>query len=562
MRLLFSLLVNSWLLLILPFKAIRRRWAAAPGTWLTIDVDGPVAELDRKPPFWNRRGRAFALDRLRKLIEEASTDLKVAGILLVLRNFQGGSARATTLRELVLLARSRGKQVFAYLPNGGGSRVTAIASACDRVLLGPCTELAPIGFAIESAYVKDGLDTLGLELEVMARGRYKTAAENLVSRSMSEPQQEQLGALLDSAYERLLTALETGRKADRTRALSWVNDGPWAAASAVESGLADAVLYDDEVARYLNKELPEGAPLLNGFTYLQRRTWGFRPLIRPRHIAFVELQGPILGTPQKSDDSELGTSELCSRLDAVREDERVLGLVLHVNSPGGAVVESDRLRHAVARVAQAKPVVAYFGDVAASGGYMAALGAHAIVAQPSTITGSIGVVAVRVVAQQLLAKLGIVMEVVKRGARADLHSPTRTLNGDERAHWERELDAVYQDFVGAVAISRKLAPERAEELAGGRVWSGEAALANGLVDYLGGIDCAVAEVRKRIGPQGERLPTRLWSQGHRLREVPLPGRLAWLGSLLSAAPVLWGGSSGEKVILWTPIRELDGAEGS
>lgn len=505
MRFAVGLLVNLILLALLPLRLLRRARAAPRNAWLKIVIDRGVVELGRKVPFWVRRKEPVSLQALRDLVKEASADARVKGILVRLEAFGNGSARATSLREVLLAARAGGKTVVVHMPHGGGTLAYYIASAADRVLLGPESEVDLTGFAVEASYLRGALDRVGVEPEVLARGRYKTAGEFLEQKSMSEAQREQIGALLDVAHDALIDALSAGRKVDRARAERWVDEAPWSARAALEAGLVDAVVYDDEVPRTLDASREEGAPLTPAGRYLARRSVRWAPLIRAPYVAVVDIVGPI-ATEAPTTLVPMALEEpVCRALRAVREDRRAQGLLLHVSSRGGSALASDRMLREIKRVAEKKPVVAYLGDVAASGGYMVAVGAHAIVAQPTTVTGSIGVIAARFVLQPLLRRLGVATEVVKRGRRADMMSAVRPLSPDERAHFERHLDEIYDGFVAAVATGRNKSPADIEPLAGGRVHSGRDAHSHGLIDRLGGFDVAMEELKRRIGPKAERI---------------------------------------------------------
>ena len=246
-------------------------------------------------------------------------------------------------------------------------------------------------------------------------------------------------------------------------------------------------------------------------------------------------------------------------------DRRIAAVVLHVDSPGGSALASDRIHHELEQLAAEKPLVACFADVAASGGYYVAAAAHAIVAQPTTITGSIGVIAARLVVEPLLAKLGIATEVLKRGAHADTSQSTRHLSEEERASCQRELDGMYRAFIGIVARGRKRSVEEIERVAQGRVWSGADGAREGLVDVLGGFDVACERARElaraKLGARAKDLEPRL-VLGARLPPPPLdpPAKAAQaallaLGALFpqiaqDVAMALAGGSTG-RVLAWS-----------
>jgi protease-4 len=509
MYLLLSLVSNLLYLLFWPIRARWRARAAPAGAFVQVELRGTVAEITRDPPFWKRQSGLSSLWRLRQLVEIAVADSRVAGLVVSLRDASMGTATATSLRQLLLEARKGGKRVVVYLPVGGGTREVFVASAADQILVGPQTELAPLGFAVEAHYLGETLGRAGIEIEVLARGRYKTAAEFLTERHMSDAGREQLSALLDMAYETLLSALAEGRQAPKVLAEQWINQGPWPARAAVAKGLADDIAYPDELADKLQPESPGGVPLIGMDAYLRRRVSGWRPFRRPRYVAVLELGGPIVSRRFDGPFPVTVEEDFVKLVERTGDDPRVLGAVLYVNSPGGSALASDRIGHAVRKLAAHKPVVACLGDVAASGGYLAAVGAPHIVAQPTSLTGSIGVVAARPSLGPLFERLGIVTEVVKRGAHADLGSPARRLSEEERRLLEREIDEIYAGFLEAVAIGRRRSVEDIEPLAGGRIWSGQDAAERGLVDELGGLERALAVIRSQIGPAGERAAPRL-----------------------------------------------------
>jgi protease IV len=457
-----------------------------------------------------------------------AADPRVEGLLFTIKHLRAGSATATSLRQLLADARAAGKRVAVYLPQGGGTRETFVASGADLLIVGAETHLSPLGFAVEAHYFRELFDKLGVEPDVLARGRYKTAGESFSLRQMSEPQKEQLDALLDVAWEVLIDALSSGRKVDRATAERWVNEAPWSARSAVEQGLADAVCYPDQLGRTLAPGAEHGAKIVPAGRYVRRRTPTFWRFFRPARIGVLEVHGPIVSVASSTLVPLAVEKSVVDAAKRALEDRKVRGVVLHIDSRGGSALASDRMLHAIRALAEKKPVVAYMGDTAASGGYMVAVGAHSIIAQPTTVTGSIGVIAARFVVEPLLAKLGIGVEIVKRGAHADMHSPARHLEPEERAALERQIEEIYRSFLAAVACGRGRHEAEIEPLAGGRVWSGRDAHAHGLVDQLGGFELALDEVRKRIGRGGEELEPSVVAPAH----VPTP--LSLLPRLLRA----------------------------
>lgn len=512
-RLLWALIVNVWLLVWWPLRYRRFRLAAPKAGWLVLKLDGRVVEIAPRRRFWERGQAAISVDQVREALRLARLDPRVRGLVVSFKHASLGAAVATSLREALLEWRRCGKSLVAYLPLGMGTRELLVASAAEQIFLGHETWVTPLGFSAESPYFKRALEHVGVEPDVFARGEFKTAAEFLTSDVMSGAQREQLGALLDESWQRLLEGIGSGRGVSAERVAEWLDGSPYDAHEAARLGLVDGVVDDDELLlRLSGEEVAHGdveaaldaarGALIDLQRYAKRRRLAFRPLRRPRHICVVSLSGSIVshapGAPQLGE--LVVDDEVCDLLDDVLDDHRAVGVVIHIDSRGGSALASDRILRAVKRVRARKPVVAYLGNVAASGGYMIALGASEMIAQPATVTGSIGVVAARVVVERLAQRVGVDVQRVTRGAHADMLSPFRHFSASERARFESLIEAGYQRFVSCVAESRGRSFDEIEPLARGRVWSASAAQQVGLVDHLGGLEVAVESVRKHIGP--------------------------------------------------------------
>jgi protease-4 len=554
MRFAFALVVNLVRFLLWPLRLMASARAAPRGGWLEVKIDGPVVEVAPRFPVWDRRPRPTALHELRRLVQVAASDARVAGLLVVLKGWQGGNATATTLRRILVRAREQGMRVVVYLPHGGGTRTTFVASAAHQIILAPQSHLAPLGYAVQAQYIKGALDQIGVEPEVLAHGRFKAAGEALVADEMSAEQREQLSALLDDVHRSLIDALAEGRGVSRKLAQQWVDEGPWSASAAIRQGLADGGAHADEVGERLAPERPRGAPIIDYRRYLRRRVLRWRSWRKAPRIGVIELHGPIV--PDASLPLPVATGERFTALvERALLDRSVRGVILHVNSPGGSVLVSDQMLHGVRRLAKKKPVVACFGDVAASGGYLAALGAASIHAEPTTITGSIGVVSMRLGVGPLLDRLGIRVATVKRGNRADMHSPARALAPDERAVVERELSEVYDYFVDAVAQGRARSRAEIERVAEGRIYSGCAAQREGLVDGVGGFPDALTDLQGRIGSGAARLEPQVLGARWSLGSVAAGWSARYAVTAWSELVAL--AIDGERVWMWCPTRVVE-----
>jgi len=518
-------------ILLLPLRLARRGKEAPEGSFVTLTIDGAVVDIVAPPRPWERRAqKATSLYDVEELVLHVARDARVRGLLVTVKSLAAGMASASSLRSLLAKARAAGKEVVVHLPLGGGTKEVLVASAASKIFLGPSAQLAALGFASRTRYVKSALDKAGVVPEVYACGEYKSAGESLVRDSMSEAQREQVGLLLDRFDGALLDAIAEGRGVSRERARAIVDGGPYYGEAAIEVGLADAVAYEDEIPKLLGLEKKKDKPAGDRRGALAASTEGTveadaylgakrRPLVRSLRpapaIAVIPVHGAIAHAA--SPFGNFATDDKLARMvRAARMNPRVKGVVLHVDSPGGSALASDRMHHEIVQLAREKPVVACMANVAASGGYYVSAPAHRIVCEPVTITGSIGVVGARLTMEPLMAKLGISTEVVQRGARAGLLSPSAPLSEDERAALVRELEATYRTFVRVVAEGRKMKVEDVEPLARGRVYTGEDAKARGLVDVLGGFDAALREVRgmlpadvaERAKPHVLRMPRR------------------------------------------------------
>lgn len=513
-----------------PLRLWQRARACPPGSWVHLEIDGELVEVHRGRPAlpWGPRPTGLALDRLRQLVDELIADRSPAGLVVTIRSLAGGAALRTALRAELLRLRVSGRTVVVHLPLGGGPGELLVASAASRVLLGVQTTLGPMGFSAGSVYLRRALDRAGIEPDIHARGDFKTAGENLARDEMSGPQREQVGRLLDVLHGELVEALREGRRVSHETASAWLDRGLISADDALREGLVDALVHDDEALKSLGAtpRTDDAATAGAGMYLWRRRQRAFVP-IRPRPaIAIIEAHGPIIDKAPRSGGKFCDAVSLVKLIDAAADAPHVAGVVLHVDSPGGGVLASEKIHRAVSRLSRKKTIVASFGSVAASGGYYVASGCHAIVARETTVTGSIGVVAARVLVHPLLERLGLRHDVITRGAHADMMRPTRPFDPAERELFAAELERAYRRFLSLVADGRHRRVDEIEPLAGGRVWSGRDAFERGLVDRLGGLDAAVDEVRLRGKLSVDAEPV-LWRAPPRWTLRPLLDLMPW-----------------------------------
>ena len=490
-------------LLRLPFRLLGRVRASSD-VFVTLTIDGPVADIVARPRFWEvRRKRATSLHEVAELVDAVVVDAHVRGLLVTLKHLGGGMATAISLRALLARVKDAGKEVVVQLPLGGGSKEIIAASSATKLLVGPTAQIAPLGFLSQHRYVKRALDNAGIEPEVFACGEFKSAGETLVRNTMSEGQREQLDELLDRFQDALLVAVMEKTNGSRESASAVIDGSPYFGAAAVGAGLADAAVYEDEVFRAIG--LTDAHPtrhVVESDAFMAQKKPLLRPILPRPIVAVIPVHGAIAHA--SSPFGSFATDEqVTGMVRRARLSRRVKGVILHVDSPGGSALASDRMHHEIEMLAREKPVVTCMANVAASGGYYVAAPTQRIVCESMSVTGSIGVVGARLTFEPLLARLGIHTETLRRGAHVGLLSPTSPISDDERAALRRELDATYHAFVRVVASGRKMREDEVEALARGRVYTGAEALKKGLVDHVGGFDVAIRELRKLL-PEATR----------------------------------------------------------
>jgi protease-4 len=426
-----------------------------------------------------------------------------------------GLAVAQDLREAVRAFRDTGKLTVAWTESfgetGRGTVPYYLATAFERVYLQPTGYLGVTGVALEEPFFRGALDKLGIAPRFGKRHEYKTAANSFVERGYTPEHEEMSKRLVTSLGEQIVAGVAAGRGLAEERVRELIDRGPLLSREALEGGLVDRLAYRDEVYTDVRTEVRDAAgghdPVLRYVGRYNRSHSLAQRLPRPKQdvVALIQGHGPIrLGrsgrAPMPGQGSAMGSDTVGAAFRAAVKDERVKAIVFRVNSPGGSAVASDAIWREVVLAREAgKPVVVSMGNVAASGGYYVAMAADTIVAQPGTLTGSIGVVVGKPIVSELLDRLGIGMGSVEDGAHARMFSTTRDFSETE---WERvnaSLDQIYDDFTTKVAEGRGMSRERVDELARGRVWTGADAHANGLVDELGGLQLAFDIARKKAG---------------------------------------------------------------
>jgi protease-4 len=436
-------------------------------------------------------------------LKKAKVDKRIGAVMLEIHPSDAGWAKADEIRDAIADYRTSGKPIYAYMEYGLNKEYY-IATACERIYMAPPGDLFINGLAAEVMFFRGSLDKLGIYPDVYQIGKYKNAPDMFTRKEMSEGHREVINALLDDITGRLVNAISTTRRKtpDEVRAL--IDQAPFSPAKAQANGLIDGANYREEVENELKKRLgykdSDKLRIMLGSEYRDVRPESLG-LNKGERIAIIYASGSIdLGKSENSPrgSQSVGSDTVVKALNDARDDQKIRAIVIRVDSPGGSSYASDLIWRAVENAKQKKPVVVSMSDAAASGGYYISCNASKIVAEPSTLTGSIGIFAGKPVLKGFYDWLGISTEYVMRGKTAGMFRETEPFTTDERARFEEIIKSTYYDeFVPKVARGRNRNPEYIDSIAQGRVWTGEQAKANGLVDEFGGLDRAV-EIAKQL----------------------------------------------------------------
>ncbi|RAW01667.1 signal peptide peptidase SppA [Pseudochryseolinea flava] len=470
---------------------------------LHLKLDAQITELEVKNPLDALTGSdvpKIGLLELKEAIRHAETDDNIKGIYLDVSHPMAGFSTIEEIRQSLLHFRESGKWVVAYNETMSEGAYY-LASAADKVYLYPEGEVEFNGLSIEIAFYKRLFDKLEIKPQVFRVGKFKSAVEPFFLEQMSDENRTQLTELSNSLNDVMLTKIAEARKIDKAQ-LKKISDGMLVrnAAQAKEYGLVDDLFYSDQFLEELKTRLDTDAKKVNLVTYTKYKKSFMSTSTSENKIAVIVADGTIM--PGKSDGKQLliGGETFVEQIRKAREDDDVKAIVMRVNSPGGEFRASDMIWREVQLASQVKPVIASMSDYAASGGYYIAMAADTIVAQPHTITGSIGIFGVMFDMSGFLSdKIGVTFDEVKTGEFGEMYTVTRPLTDAEKNFWQRSLDAHYETFTSKAADGRGVTQDSIKAVASGRVWTGEQALQHKLVDVLGGFDDAVQIAADRAG---------------------------------------------------------------
>ncbi len=516
-------------------------------TVLVWRLAGPVLE-QRAPriPFSNEP-EPGSIAELYPALRAARADAGVKGLAVYIQDASLGLAKAQELRRQMVALRRAGKFVECYLETAGeGSNGTLdyyLATACERIHLAPAGDVNLLGLYLENRFLRGTLEKLKIDPQFNRVGRYKSAVETYTENEYTPEAEEAISAVLDGYFNQVVSAIAEARRKTAFEVRWLIDSAPYSADEALKRGLVDKLSYPDEFQDHLEKRVGRKP------TYLAVEDYEPVQPLASQRVAVVFTLGTIVrgegGTAPWTEEVYIGSDDMAKLLRDLGEDDSISAVVLRVDSPGGSALASDLILREVAKLRKEKPVVVSMSDTAASGGYYIAAKANKIVAEPATLTGSIGVFGGKFVTRRFEEEtLGIGHDTFKRGANADIFSSLQPYTPQQEARVQQLMNRTYDAFVGHVAAGRRMTRQAVEGVAGGRVWTGSAARKVGLVDELGGLDRAVElaleeaglNVRGATAIEFHPSPPSWLDLFFEDREPPLPAALAEVVKTLETTP--------------------------
>lgn len=528
---------------------------ATTARYACFEIDGFIRES--LPPVYLFEVETETLHELLGRIERARRDENVNGIIVKVSDLRAGWAKVQEIRRALMRCRGDGKEVICYL-EGSDNLSYYVATAAERIVMAPAGHLMLVGLRAEAIFAKGLLDKIGVKADSVQAGAYKTAGEALTRDSPSPAFRESLESVLQDYYYQLLDGIAAGRGIPVSRAAALVKGGPFTGRQAKKAGAVDDVMFYDELLADLRQQhegrlvvqsdygqRPRPQALKPGAMSFFNLLMGAGPARRARSkgpaVAVVHAIGPILRRDIEGfgfGQEIVGAASFVKTIRRAADDENIKAIVVRVDSPGGSALACDTIWHELRLADRKKPVIASLSDVAASGGYYIAAGARKILAEPGCLTGSIGVFAGKLVLSGLFDKIGLSVAVIEQGGRTGIMSMFSEFSADERRKLEELVMDTYDIFVARVAETRPdMSVRDVDKVAQGRVWTGNQAEQNGLIDALGGLQEAIAAAKEAAGiPADQPVEVVYLPRPRSLMEVVLFGKGDETG-----APGLWGG---------------------
>lgn len=482
------------------------------GSVLKISLSGPIAERHVSYPFLEAFGGGVTpidMASFRSNLRKAKSDSRLAGIWLDVGNLGGSWAHLTEMRSLIRDFKESGKFVYAYIGDFGANEAAYyVATVADSIYALPETFFEFDGFYIQGMFYKNAFEKFGLKADVVAAGDFKSAGDSYTNERFTDFDREQLSEILNFFSTQFVEAVSEYSGIDYNEIHAILNGLPsLMIGEAYNRGLIDGLMQPHEFDSMVKERTGKSSLHTVGFNRYKKVSpdkAGISVNKRAKKIAVVHAEGiimPTSGSDLFSSDSDVLTyTRMKSVFDEIEKDKDIAAIVLRINSPGGSVATSEAIRGLVEQMRTNVPVIASMGPVAASGGYYIAMGADTVVAEPATITGSIGVIFVKLSAGELLeSKLGITVDEIKTHRHADRFAPERAFTAEQRRALENDANLVYANFVDLVAKRRGFDSDYIQQYAQGRVWTGQAAFEIGLVDVVGTLPDAVRLAAEAAG---------------------------------------------------------------
>ncbi|MDM8514910.1 signal peptide peptidase SppA [Desulfobacterales bacterium HSG16] len=456
----------------------------------------------------------------------AAEDDRVKGLVAKIGRPSMGFAQIQEIRDAVRIFRESGKTAIAYSDTfgefGPGNGAYYLASAFDKICLQPSGDVGLTGLILETQFLKGTLEKIEVKPRMDHRYEYKNAMNTFTEEKYTAPHKKALEDILASFFGQMVTQIGKDRDIPETKIRSLVNKGLFLGQEAMDASLVDMLGYRDMAYEDIRQTVGQNADFISLSSYLKRAG---RPFTEGETIALIYGVGSVHRGKSNysplSGDTVMGSDTVTKAFRAAVEDEDVRAIVFRVNSPGGSYVASDSIWRETIRAKEAgKPVIVTMSNVAGSGGYFVAMAANKVVAQPATITGSIGVLGGKMLTTDFWKKLGISWDEVHTGQNADMWTGLKDYNQEQWTRFQDMLDRIYEDFTDKVAQGRGLKKARVLEIAKGRIWSGEDAKALGLVDELGGFLTAIRLAREEAGiGEDENIQLKLFPKKKDLKEI-------------------------------------------
>jgi protease-4 len=500
--LLAAALLVSFAGFVILYLAVGREPAVPSRAALSLEVGGDIVEMPATDVVaYLSDARTPTVRGIVESLKKAKHDSRVRAVVLKPTTFSSPYwGKVQEVRDALVDFKESGKPLYAYLEYGG-DREYYLASVADQIFMMPASTLDLTGVATYQLFLRGTFDKIGVTADIHHVGDFKTASNQYTEKGYTPSHRAMDEWLNRELYEQIVDGIAHGRQKSDAEVRALIDQGPFLAEQARRAGLVDDVIYEDQVAEKLDDGESGGLSTIEAHDYGRVSGSSFG-LNRGQRIAVIYAVGAIVsgrGGFDPLNGQTVGSETLIEAIRSARKDSSVRAIVLRVDSPGGSATASDAIWRELMLARDEKPLIVSMSDLAASGGYYIAMPGHAIVAQPSTLTGSIGIFGGKFITGGVYEKLGANIESTSIGKHAEMNSPARPYNADELKKVTEQLESFYTQFVGKVAAARGKTPDEINAIAEGRVWTGRQASKNGLVDALGGLETAVGLAKEKAG---------------------------------------------------------------